>query len=63
MKTQVKNYKAYIAANKQTPAFDNIISNTSKSAMAAAKRKYSKNAKDLCFWVVYVHETGQEEKL
>lgn len=62
MKTS-KNYKAYVAANKETTAFDSIMGKTAKSAMTAAKRKYSKDAKDLCFWVVFVHENGQEEKI
>jgi hypothetical protein len=62
MKT-TKNYKAYVAANKETTAFDSIMGKTEKSAMAAAKRKYSKDAKDLYFWVVYVYENGQEEKI
>lgn len=59
----LKPYKAYVAANKETNAFDSIMGKTAKSAIASAKRKYGKNAKDLHFWVVCVHENGQEEKM
>ena len=59
----MKSYKCYIAENKHTTAFDSVTGKTDKSAMAAAKRKYSKNKNHLCFWVVYVHKDGQEQKL
>ena len=59
----MKNYKCYIASNKESKAFDSVNGISSKSSMAAAKRKYSKDKDKLCFWVVYVHENGQEQKL
>ena len=59
----MKNYKCYIASNKESKAFDSVNGISAKSAIAAAKRKYSKDKYDLCFWVVCVHENGQEEKL
>jgi len=56
-------YKAYIAGNKYTPAFDHAYGKTTESAIAAVKRKNSPDWKDCTVWVVRVHEDGQEEKL
>lgn len=60
MKTE-KNYKAYIADNKHSVAFDFKLGSTEKSAIAAVKRA-NKGWRDCCVWCVFVHENGQEEK-
>lgn len=62
MKAQTKSFKAYIAANKWTPAFDSAMGKTPDSARAAIKRKNSPDWKDLYIYVVYVHPDGQEER-
>ena len=58
-----KEYKAYIAANPYTPAFDSARGKTPASAQAAVRRKNSPDWHDLFTWVVYIHEDGQEERL
>ncbi len=50
METKDINYKAFVAGNKETPAFDYGYGKTEKSAIAALKRKYSKDKEDLFFW-------------
>jgi len=62
MKNQ-KNYKAYIAANKYSDAFDSAMGQTAASAMAAVKRQNSPDWQDCYVWCVYVHKDGQEETL
>ena len=49
----MKNYKCYIASNKESKAFDSVNGISAKSAIAAAKRKYSKDKYDLCFCGCY----------
>ena len=43
-------YKAFIAGNKYTPAFDSAYGKTEQSAIAAVKRKNSPDWKDCCVW-------------
>ena len=59
----MKKYKAYIAANKDTKAFDFALGTTKKSAIARVKRQNSPDWKDCLVWCVYVHENGEEEKV
>ena len=56
-------FKAYVAANEETPAFDCIYSQTESGAEKELREKIGKYANSLFFWTVFVHETGQEEKL
>ena len=42
----MKKYKAYIAANKDTKAFDFALGTTKKSAIARVKRQNSPDWKD-----------------
>jgi len=60
MKT--KSYKAYIASNKDTVAFDSVISSTPKKAIGIIKRR-NKGWRDCCIWVVYLHNNGEEQKI
>lgn len=62
MKTE-KNYKAYIAANEFSQSFDNVMGSTTKNAISAIKRRNSPDWKDCCVWVVFVHPSGDEEKI
>ena len=62
MKTK-KNYKAYIAANKYSGAFDHSFGETKEGAIAAIKRRNGPDYKDCHAWCVYVHDDGQEEKV
>ena len=62
LKTE-RNYKAYIAGNKESRAFDSAIGKTKESAIATVKRRNSPDWKDCCIWCVYVHDNGQEEKV
>jgi len=57
------NYKAYIAANRESEAFDFAYGKTATNAIAAVKRQNSPDWQDCVIWAVYVHENGQEEKL
>ena len=59
----MKKYKAYIAANRDTKAFDHALGTTKKSAIAQVKRQNSPDWKDCFVWCVYVHENGDEEKI
>jgi hypothetical protein len=60
----MKTYKAYIAANVYTKAFDFCTSNkSSEAAIAAVKRKNSPDWKDCIVWAVIVAENGDEFKL
>ena len=59
---QGKNFKAYVASNIYTKAFDSCRGYSARSAIAALKRKYSANKKDYVFWAVYVYPNGGEEK-
>lgn len=59
----MKNYKAYIAANECTQAFDFAFGKTKESAIAAVKRKNSRCWEDCIVWAVFVHPDGQEEKI
>ena len=57
-------YKAYIAANPYTKAFDFAYGKTAKSAAAAVKRKNSPDWKDCIVWVAYIHiDPDGEEKI
>jgi len=44
-------YKAYIAANSHTPAFDYAYGKTPASAVAAVKRRNSPDWRDCIIWV------------
>ncbi len=57
---QSKTYKAYIAANKYSEAFDYAYGKSEASAKAAVKRKNSPDWKDCHVWVVYVRNGGEE---
>ena len=56
-------FKAYVAANEETPAFDCVFSQSKDSGEKELRTRIGKDAKDLFFWTVYVHENGEEEKL
>ena len=57
---QSKIYKAYIAANKYSEAFDHAYGRTEASAKAAVKRKNSPDWKDCHVWVrVCITEGGE----
>lgn len=56
-------YRAYVAANKETQSFDCVFSQSKDSAERELRSRIGKDAKDLFFWTVYVHENGDEEKL
>jgi len=58
-----QSYKAYIAANKETKAFDSAYGETPQKAIAAVKRKNSTDWKDCHVWSVFVYEDGQEERV
>lgn len=57
----MKKYKAYIASNGHSQAFDNAAGKTAKSALAAIKRKNSPDWRDCCTWVVLIRENGEEK--
>ena len=57
------NYKAYIASNKESEAFDSKMGKTKESAISAVKRVNSPDWQDCYIWCVYLHDDGQEEKL
>ena len=57
------NFKAYIASNPETKAFDFATGKTAKSAIATVKRRNSPDWKDCCVWCVFIHPDGQEEKI
>jgi hypothetical protein len=56
-------YKAYIAGNKYSKAFDHAYGKTAFSAIAAVKRKNSPDWQDCYVWAVYIHDDGQEERI
>jgi hypothetical protein len=56
-------FRAYIAANEHSIAFDSAMGQTAASAMAAVKRQNSPDWQDCYVWCVYVHKDGQEETL
>lgn len=60
---QIKNYKAYIAENKHSYAFDSATEKTAAAAIASVKRKNSPDWKDCCVWAVAVYENGQEDQI
>ena len=60
MKT-IRNYKAYIAGSKESPAFDSANGKTATSAITAVKRQNSPDWQDCYIWAVYVHADGSEE--
>ncbi len=45
-------YKAYIAGNRHTKAFDFAHGKTIEAAIAAVKRKNSPDWRDCCIWAV-----------
>jgi len=47
-------YKAYIAANKYTKAFDTAFGKTATSAIGAVKRKNCPDWRDCYVWVVQI---------
>lgn len=56
-------YKAYIAANEHTQAFDFAYGETAKSASSAVKRKNSPDWKDCIVWVVFIHNDPYGEEI
>lgn len=56
-------YKSYVAANKESHAFDHEYSNTEAGAENTLRKRIGPDEKDLFFWTVFVHENGDEEKL
>ena len=62
MKKAAEMYKAYIAGNRYSPAFDHAWGQTPESAIAAVKRRNSPDWRDCHVWTVYVHKDGQEER-
>jgi len=62
MKTE-KKYKAYIASNPESTAFDYAMGKTKEGAIAAVKRRNSLDWQDCTVWCVYIHPNGEEEKI
>ena len=58
-----KRYKAYIAGNRYSEAFDSCMGITPEDATRAIKRKTRPDYKDCYIWVVYIHLSGEEEKI
>jgi len=56
-------FKAYIASNFYTPAFDSAYGASEQSAIATVKRRNSPDWKDCHVWAVRIHENGQEERI
>ena len=63
MKKEEKIYKAYIAGNVHTKAFDSCMGKTPESAIAAVRRKNSPDWKDCVVWTVIVSPNGGEFKV
>lgn len=63
MTDTAKPYKAYIAANAHSEAFDSARGATPESAIASVKRANSPDWRDCEVWCVLVHPDGQEEKV
>ena len=57
-----KNYKAYIADNGVTPAFDSAVASTPNEAVEKVK-KNNTDWEDCFIWCVYLHSNGEEEKI
>lgn len=55
-------YKAYVAANIESPAFDYAYSISQEDAEKSLKNKIGNDSSDLLFWTVFVHPDGEEEK-
>ena len=55
------HYRAYIAANNDTPAFDFCDSETRQGAKAAVKRRNSPDWRDCVVWSVYIMPGGIEQ--
>ena len=53
-------YKAYAAGNKHTQAFATACGIYRDNAIRNVKRKVGKDWRDLCIWVVYIDNNGQE---
>lgn len=54
-------YKAYIASNVYSRAFDFAYGMTAHGAIARVKRQNTGSWQDCCVWCVAVHSDGQEE--
>lgn len=59
----MRKYKAYIASNKYTTAFDCAFGSHPTSAISAVKRKNSPDWRDLYIWCVCIDENGNERGL
>ena len=57
-------YKAYIASNVYSHAFDSCISTKSpNAAIAAVRRKNSPGWHDCVVWAVIILDNGDEQKI
>ncbi len=59
----MKGYKAYIAANIYTPAFDSEIQKSKSQATRVLKQRNSPDWKDCVVWVVAILNNGEEFKV
>lgn len=55
-------YKAYVAENRESQAFDCMHSQTKDDAEKELRAKIGEDGKDLFFWSVFVHPNGDEER-
>ena len=57
-----ERFKAYIAINRYSKAFDFGYGKTPKSAISGLKRRVE-DWPDCHVWAVLIHDDGQEEKV
>ena len=56
-------FKAYIATNQYTKAFDQSrLFKKPESAMRSIKARNPRGWRDCCVWVVYVNADGSEQR-
>jgi hypothetical protein len=56
------HYKAYIAGNVYSEAFDHAYGKSRRGAIAQVKRQNTGSWQDCFVWSVAVHADGQEER-
>ena len=59
----MKGYRAYIAANAHTPAFDSEINQSKMRAVKILKSRNSPDWKDCTVWVVAILNNNEEFKV
>lgn len=59
MTNQTKPYKAYIAANPYSVAFDSAYGTTTGRAIGALKRKTGRDWVDCYIWVEQLQDNGE----